>query len=293
MEWQLLFVLHNIDMNATFESDYLAIVGSKDKRLAGFASKHPAGQLLLDGFKSTGGQKVNVSVVIVRTDAPKNILTTEAVYSFRNIFALASVTGGTQELMRHRNNWCITCSNFFDFYPVQLDKANSGLLTMSPVKRGWDEPSNFVGQPDPNIINTSILQPHPDPMLHLPLLEAWERYVKNPAGNRNLTVLFRSLETAYMAASLPKSSSIHEYGSRIALWVSAIEILAHPPASNANLGTVLDLFDRLVWNDRRLRSRRFIIQYPKIVGVEWHLSVSYIESFTKPVTRSCMAMMSP
>ncbi|MBX3193189.1 MAG: hypothetical protein KF819_39765, partial [Labilithrix sp.] len=62
-------------------------------------------------------------------------------------------------------------------------------------------------------------------------------------------------------ASLPRSDSIHERGSRVALWVSAIEILAHPPNANANLGTVLNLLDELTWNDARLRARRYVVRY--------------------------------
>jgi hypothetical protein len=116
MTWQLVFVLNNLDLKTAFNSEYIAIVGSKDKRLIDFIAANPAAKPFVEGFRSTGGRKVSVSAVLLRDDAPADYKTTEAVYSLRNIFAMSSLIAGIQEQLRHEQNWVVTSSTFFDFY---------------------------------------------------------------------------------------------------------------------------------------------------------------------------------
>lgn len=263
MTWQLFFVLNNLAIREPFASEFIAICGPKDARVRAFLASHPSAASLMSGFKDIRGNAVDVSALMIRDDAPEAYKTAEAIYGFRNVYAICSIAAGLQEQMRHHANFCTTWSTYFDFYPVTLDKNNDALVTNSLAVHGWDEAVTFQGQPAPEIVNHSSLQPQPDPMLREPLLDAWRRHVENLTTNRKLTVLFRSLEVAYQAAALPRSSSMFEHGSLVALWVSAIETLAHPPKANANLGTVLDLLDAGAWHDKRLRGRRYVIPYAK------------------------------
>jgi hypothetical protein len=73
--------------------------------------------------------------------------------------------------------------------------------------------------------------------------------------------LFRSLEVAYAACAVATKNqgSLNEYGTEVALWVSAIEILAWPDRSHADLDGVLELLGRNVGrratNKKRFRAK--------------------------------------
>jgi len=66
------------------------------------------------------------------------------------------------------------------------------------------------------------------------------------------------LDVAYQACAIGAKSegSLSEYGTQVALWVSAIEILAWPDKRHADLESVLRLLDRDAV-DKRDRQRRY------------------------------------
>ena len=113
---------------------------------------------------------------------------------------------------------------------------------------------HFVGQTSPALPNLGTLQPRPDEMLIHRLLRAWDRFVFNQPVDPIVAAIFRSLDVAYQAASVPLTTSVFEYGTRVVLWVSALEILAHARSSKASRKTVLDLLGAFQWQDRRLAS---------------------------------------
>ena len=73
---------------------------------------------------------------------------------------------------------------------------------------------------------------------------------------------------AYQAASVPSNNRypIYDFGARIALWVSAFEVLIHPgrkkpgrKREGANIGKVTALLKQASWRAARLRRRAYLI----------------------------------
>jgi hypothetical protein len=64
--------------------------------------------------------------------------------------------------------------------------------------------------------------------------------------------LFRSLNMANQALQAPggTDTTYYDVGRSIALWISAFEILAHPPNANANLQVVYELLENIKWQTR-------------------------------------------
>jgi hypothetical protein len=262
MTWHLAFVLPNIAMQEPFDSEWLAIVPRTDPRLLEFCYATPNANFLLDRFTDIRNRRVSVSALIVRDDVPDTIRRRAApLYAYRNMLAISCLTRGVEERLRHSHNDTVAFSTSFDFYPVQLSRDGEGLITDSVALSGWDEPASFHGQPDPTVPSAMHFQVVQDRMLTPVLKTAWMRHFTQAGSRRAMVALFRSLEVAYQAASLPKSATLHEFGARIALWVSAIEILAHAASGRANLGTVLDLLDPFPWHDSRLGHRRNVVMY--------------------------------
>lgn len=89
------------------------------------------------------------------------------------------------------------------------------------------------------------------------------RIYRHAEPKRSERMLFRSLETGYQAFAMPSAnlSSIHDHGSRIGLWVSAFEILAHPWRGAANLMSVVRLLERPGWDNSRLSRRIYSVRF--------------------------------
>ena len=60
---------------------------------------------------------------------------------------------------------------------------------------------------------------------------------------------------------------MHDFGSSLALWVSALEILAHPKNEGVKKTTVFELLNRVKWKDPLLSHRRFRIKINKRISV--------------------------
>ncbi len=94
------------------------------------------------------------------------------------------------------------------------------------------------------------------------LLAAWSSaYAKNQIVKWRFRVLFRSLEMAYHAASIPfkNNSSIYDYGASISLWVSAFEILLHDK-KYISLNKVLDKIGNFVWHNAENRKKSYKVK---------------------------------
>lgn len=92
--------------------------------------------------------------------------------------------------------------------------------------------------------------------------KAWRRRFSRPIKKEAFADrLFRSLEAAYQACAIgaKNEASLNEYGTQIALWVSACEILAWPTHSHADLEVVLSMLERYparaITHRRRFRAK--------------------------------------
>src|SRR6185503_14476088 len=219
--WVIAYVFSNFATVTPFESEFLAIVPASDPRVAAFAMRFPAAKSLISNFTDPYGRPKKVCVLIARDDAPNERKTRQSIIGFRDMFAISSLTFGCQMALTESTGWDLIFTTYFDLYPISLSSDVRDLVTISPAGRGLDDAEKFRGQVSPYIISTSLLRPQPDEMLVGRLQPEWDHHVKAKTKTKKHEALFRSMEVAYQAASLPLISSAYEYGARVALWVSA------------------------------------------------------------------------
>ena len=105
-----------------------------------------------------------------------------------------------------------------------------------------------------------------DPGLLKRLLFAWRRVYVNGRERDTFRRLFRSLEVAFHAAQQPADGlpSLSDVGNRLALWVSAFEVLFHPGGKGKiNSRLVRKALRRVPWDKRQLTLRRYCILHDK------------------------------
>ena len=106
---------------------------------------------------------------------------------------------------------------------------------------GSSENAPFIG------VSSPLLASFPGPiycdsLFYKTLLRAWNKRFIYPGTNSKYTrILFRSLELAYQALSIPikNQSSLHDFGVSVACWISAFEILVHLSHKEATKAIVL------------------------------------------------------
>ncbi|MSQ48357.1 MAG: hypothetical protein EXR78_08260 [Deltaproteobacteria bacterium] len=150
---------------------------------------------------------------------------------------------------------------------LSLRRMETPSLLLPPLPLGMMSRTNsFRGQCSPALPNPPD---YPltcrDRILLDLLLRQWSRRFVQGQKEWKTTALFRSLAVAFQAARIPSeiSPSLYDLGTRIVLWVSAFEILAHPggKGGRADLEKVLDLLSQASWIERRLKDRKFRIPF--------------------------------
>ena len=151
----------------------------------------------------------------------------------------------------------VTWSDSFDLHPVKLG-GHGRMVLQSPALLSLVSPTAKLQLTHSPYVNLEGRRLWPDHYLIWSLGRAWSRRFapgsrSDAFGNR----LFRSLEAAYQACAVgaKNEASLHEYGTQIALWVSACEILSWPERKRANLPAVLDLLARYAGRAQTTRKR--------------------------------------
>lgn len=220
--WELIFIIPNLRLENSFEDEYIAIVPYDDERLQNLISQDETVATILTNFKTESEERVDPSALILRSDTPKTIKTSEAIVAFRNTLAISCLLHSNSLILARRNVFEPTYSDHFDFYPITLAKGG-GLIISSPATMAiWPKPDKFCGQTYPHIPNFDLLKAKPDKFLAEKLVKLWKKRFVSPAKDSwNTRLLFRSLEVAYQALITPvrNNSSIYEYGTNLALWV--------------------------------------------------------------------------
>jgi hypothetical protein len=204
-------------------------------------------------------------VLLVPKDVSAKLREIDAIVAFRNIFAISSIIKGHEHSLSARFVGYPLYSDYFDFYPISISRKNDGFITNSPAIRGFDdEGRKFRGQTSPGLANPGYINADPDRQLLSLLEKAWKRrFVSGRSNKWQTTTLFRSLEMAYQATTMPfkNHSTIYDFGSSASLWVSAFEILSHPRTGKADLRTVLNLLGEYKWRDRKLKRKAYKLEY--------------------------------
>lgn len=259
-EWIAARVLPNVELREPIEGGLAALVPHDDPRVEKLCKAHLHLREFLDRFTDAFGEELRPAVLIVQKDAPRSILTVEALASFRDVIAI-SVVGYNRALeLRHPRGHRITFSSSFWFYPWMLDIDNEYLVIGTPAMLGMHDITAFKGQSSPEIWPMVLRTPDIDHPLMNALLARWQSHFARRGGPEWPDLaLFRSLNMANQAALPPAGSdtTFYDVGRSIALWVSAFEILAHPGIGKSGLFPVYELLDKVEWKLRSAAARRY------------------------------------
>jgi hypothetical protein len=136
-------------------------------------------------------------------------------------------------------------SNWFHIYPWSLDKNYEHLVMMTLASNGMHEVARLRGQSSPGISPRHLEMVDVDHTLLTVLLERWQRAFRTDTPEHDDVALFRSLNMANSAALLPAGpeATMYDIGRTVALWVSALEILA--PAKSQGYLAIYDLLRKV------------------------------------------------
>ncbi len=262
-DWDLIYVLPNIEMKEPFESEFMAIVPFDDKRLKKIRSDSQPKKKLLIGFRTVTGEKVKPSALIWRKDAPKSVKRGEAVVAFRNSLAISSLLYNCAISANSNNLYGPIFSDHFDFSPVTITPGGGFHISSPALEVYGPKLEKFLGLIPPHIPYDHFLQTKPDKFLSKKIIDKWTERVVSPAQDSwDTRILFRSLEVAYQAMVTPfrNNSSLFEYGTNLALWISAFEILFHKNSGDlVNRKIVFNRLGGYRWKEKRLRHKRFTL----------------------------------
>src|ERR1035438_4263226 len=119
-QWLLGYVFHNLTSKNPFDSEYMAIAPHSDPRVQQIVATSQPGRCLVGNFTDQFGTNRNLSVLIVRNDAPAQMRAIDAAVSFRNLVAISCVVQGQQESLGQLNVRGTLYTDFFDFYPTTI-----------------------------------------------------------------------------------------------------------------------------------------------------------------------------
>ncbi len=251
--WKIAYVLPNIIIGTSIETDYLALVDYEDERITEIIKAQPISSKLLDGFLDDYKKPIKPTVLIYKDGFPENTVSIDSMVAFRNILAISTSLLNWSGDYTQGSVLGPLFSNSFDFYPVKLTQEGA-IITDNPALLSFgSENAPFNATPSREVARVNIgLE---DPLLFKPLLDLWKsKYELNNAENNLFRKIFRSLEMSYYALSIPtkNESSLYDFGLINSLWISAIEILITPKAKYVNKIDVIDLLKNHGFNDPKL-----------------------------------------
>jgi hypothetical protein len=263
--WFIFFVLPEIQVKQAIGNNLISIAPHDDPRVKECISSSPYAKALSENFKDQFGKPTKPSFLIAVDTILDSLRKTEAVVGFRNAFALSVIAKGHENYLSNQSVVYPPYSDYFDFYPITVNKNNDCFKTWSPALSdyGNNEHKKFRGQTNPSLARKSWILIENDDRLFSLILKAWERRFVKGRTEWSTTALFRSLEMAYRASamSFANHATVNDYGTSASLWLSALEILSHPRKGKADLLTVLDLLGQFQWNNKSVKKRLYKVMH--------------------------------
>jgi hypothetical protein len=248
-KWLPMFALPNIDISEPIETEGLALVPVRDERIQKLAKDHPNFAAYLNSFRTEFDDPVYSSVILWRDDTNESYRSVEAISGFRDAVAMATIPYAWAHVLRYENNFNIRYSNSFAFYPWMIDARYEGVIMQSMAQLGYHEVKALKPQTSPGIARMQLTARMVDEPLLNAILARWKPRFESDTPEWGDTALYRALNMAFSAASLPGNVevTIHDIGKAISLWVSAFEILAHTGDSSGYV-QVYGLLEKIGWN---------------------------------------------
>jgi hypothetical protein len=249
LNWIPVFTLPNVLVKEPIEVEYVALVSPDDPRCKQIGKTNKNFLKFLRSFTDSFKRKVIPSVVIMREDAPKWVMSMEAMGSFRDAISISAVVHNRANSILYSNARSYQYSTFFDFYAWNLSKDFNLLVTNNPAMLGMDTIAEFRGQSAAGLPTSRWDGLSVDETLLNALLGEWPRRFSKPHSSWRSRALFRSLNMAHAAAQIPPMVDLtaQSLGRHVALWVSAFEILTHPEDGDAGLKEVYRVLENVDW----------------------------------------------
>lgn len=185
-------------------------------------------------FRDVRGHRPSVGFMAANTQTVR--FDKGAEIAFRNIVAVSTIAranllSGISVFGLLPVHW----SDYFrPFVYAFTDPENEDQVGgQTPSQLGIDDASTFKPVTNPDLAPLSELSAkNVDQVLYQALESEWIACFTKGAPDEMTDAqdrLFRSLEMAFIAAGMPYDSqgTVHDYGTRLALWVSAMEILVN------------------------------------------------------------------
>lgn len=265
--WDLLFTLPNlaVPVPTLFEKDGYVICSGDDPRLNDLAADagNTTAAKMLTQFRTARGESYRPACFLIRANIPVKKRDAEAIRAFRNLCAISSTTTAFAVGLEshYAAQWRTHWSDQFKF--GHFIAGQSGWIqTLDGASKGADNKIP-VQQPDPQFGKPSNWSLAVDEPLLDRLFRCWRRCYLKKKDRRKIGRLFRSLEVAFHASLYPADgmTSINDIGTRIALWVSAFEVLGHPGTGAVNKRIVQKLISDAPFSSKEVTAKRYMISY--------------------------------
>lgn len=262
----------------TLGSPWLAIVPGDDPRLIAFADRHPVTHRLLSSFRNIYAMAVAPAALIAQENAPIP-RRMDAIAAFRNAVAMSIVLRARAAgLVQHHGGAANGWSDLFDFHPAEVDTMGQIQIRSAAVFHFVGAPDELSFSPSP-FIDAELDIRFADRKLRRALSEAWRTAYLRARRRNILRPVFRSLELAYQASSLPLKNvgSLYDFGLSIAQWISALETLLWPVNRAASQPKSVAYLAGIRWDDPRLNARRLTVTYGKKPNRQTKVRVHFIQ----------------
>jgi hypothetical protein len=182
--------------------------------------------------------------------------------SFRNACAIATTSAfyASRLANPHAVQWHVAWTDQFRFGHFMAGR-NGWVQTFGGPVMGMDDeiPRQQAAAAFGNPTDFSLV--FDQPLLDR-LFRTWRQCYLHKRNRKKLLRLFRALEVAFHATLFPADglTSINDVGTRIALWVSAFEVLCHP-GGGVNKRHVQKVISDAPFSDKALTSTRFTVSY--------------------------------
>jgi len=159
--------------------------------------------------------------------------------------------------IRHPHRHGAVFGEVFAFYPWMLDRHYERLIGQTPALLGIHQVCKLKAQSSPALSPPKVTVSSLDAPILQDLLRRWEHHYGAEKPDWHDVKIFRSLNMAYHASLMPALSdaTFLDIGRLICLWVSALEILAHPEKQEVHRKDILDLLDKAHWEQKVLNER--------------------------------------
>jgi hypothetical protein len=249
--WRFAFLLPNLQLQGPIEIGPVAFVPRSDHRLQELMRENAAMKLMVESTRTIDGRQVNPVAVLYDANSALGDHPGPGIFDARNCVALACVIHGWVTSVGCENTFFIRDTDYFDFFrrwPTSdgqnIAYSGQALQTYAALPKSLTvQPHPYIGTVHPLYNGVGL-----DNKLFGALTRVWRAvHIAKRARSVHRRVL-RSLSIAYEACRVPEGMghTLHDHGSHCALWVSALEALAHPGGKQGqvHLSNVFDLLGR-------------------------------------------------